>query len=160
MIGLFLFCVAAFANSLGVEDPADPPSSRRVTWRLRDFKQDIGDDIPLPAYVVPLHYARNGRVRIGKYYDAEGHVYSFQEALILLDECGDPCEDALDEYDRRRAVQATWSVVGVLGTLFFLPVGIAADVVVLSQTAPLTRAFSDGVHDYNRREIGRSTSDE
>lgn len=159
MIGLLLVCVAAFANSLGVEDPADPPSNRHVTWRLRDFKHDIGDDIPLPAYVVPLHYNRNGRVKMGKYYDAEGNVYSFQETLVLLDECGDPCEDALDEYQRHRTVQSTWSVVGVLGTLFFLPVGIAADVVVVSQTGPLTKAFADGVRDYNRRGAPLSTGD-
>lgn len=140
------------ANTIGVSDPESPPASRHRTWSNSDFRANIGADIPIPGYVVPIRYDRTGKVRHGKFYDEEGNVYSTKQVLLLLDECGDACERALDDYRRHRRISNTWSGVAVAGWLLVWPVGIAGNIGAATQIAPMNDALSRGVREFNTRE--------
>jgi hypothetical protein len=152
LAALALLASSALASNLGITDVPDAPADHHVTWKVRELRSGLGDEIALPTSIVPMRYARTGRIVPGKFYDADGHVYNATEVLLLLDECGDACRSALDDYKHHQRMMATWTVVGELGFLFFLPVGIVGEVGAVTQIAPMNRAFADGVRDFNRRD--------
>lgn len=152
MIASLLFLASANANNLGIEEVPRTPSDRRPTWRMSEFRSELGDSIEMPQYLVPIGYENHGKVAIRKYFDEDGNVYTAQQVGMILDRCGVACSSAMIEYKRQNSVMMTWTMVSLVGDLLFLPVGVVGAIGAICQLGPVNNAFGRVVKDYNQRE--------
>ena len=147
---IFMVCANVLAADLGAGSSPSPPASKRPTYSQTDLVTAIAAGaFEMPRILVPMKYERNGKIKYsGKYYDERGRVFRAGQLLALF-EAEEDCRVPLAQFRRELARNTTYMLVANLGTLLFLPVGVAYIVVGMVHLKTVHRTFATTVVTYN-----------
>ncbi len=138
----------SFAADIGLETPPEQPEYGRKTWGNNEFRSNYAAEIRPPGELVPWNYVRHQRAVAGRFYDAEGNVYSAGQAVVVLDECK-ACERHMDDYHRHDKRASAWSTANVVSILIMWPGILLCTPMTLVESSKATQAMGRAVKEFN-----------